>query len=159
MYIYIYICCAAPRSSPSPGWLRTNDSNGVNTNGVVAKVMMFCQIAEKGTPWHFWEDKSRLRGVTQKSLCQTNMKFAVNPLVLTPFVPFRLVIMHTYMHTYLRCSPSCIRTCATVIATAHRCGKDPHTYRRRENMVGVNMVLAEYHQIQHGYYKYVLFVI
>ena len=46
----------------------------------------FSQIGEKGTPWHFWENQSRLTGVPKKSLCQTNMTFAVTPLVLTPFV-------------------------------------------------------------------------
>ena len=38
--------------------------------------------------WHFREDKSRLTGVPKRSLSK-NMKFAVTPLVLTPFVPFR----------------------------------------------------------------------
>ena len=71
-----------------PGhWLRTN---GVNTNGAAAKVMNFdrLHIGEKGTPCHFSEGKNRLTGVPKKSLCQKNMKFAVTPLVLTPFVPF-----------------------------------------------------------------------
>ena len=45
------------------------------------------QIGEKGTPWHFWEHKSRLTGVHKKSLSK-NMKFAVTPWVLTPFCPF-----------------------------------------------------------------------
>ena len=40
-------------------------------------------------PWHFWEDKGRLTGVPTRSLCQTNIQFAVTPLALTPFVPFR----------------------------------------------------------------------
>ena len=30
----------------------------------------FWQIERKGTPWHFWEDDSRLMGVPKKSLCQ-----------------------------------------------------------------------------------------
>ena len=30
----------------------------------------FRQIGEKDTPWHFWEDKSRLTGVPKRSLCQ-----------------------------------------------------------------------------------------
>ena len=37
-------------------WLRTN---GVNTNGAAAKVMIFDRLGEKGTPWHFCEDKLR----------------------------------------------------------------------------------------------------
>ena len=31
--------------------------------------------------------------------------------------------------------------------------------RRRENMVGVSMVLAEYHQIKHGYYEYMCYLL
>ena len=30
----------------------------------------FWQIGQKGTPWHFWEDKSGLTGVPKRSLCQ-----------------------------------------------------------------------------------------
>ena len=37
----------------------------------------------------FWEHKCILTGAPKKSLCQKNMQFAVTPLVLTPFVPFR----------------------------------------------------------------------
>ena len=44
-------------------------------------------LGEKGTPWHFSEDKSKLTGVSEKSLSK-NMRFAVTPLVLTPFRPF-----------------------------------------------------------------------
>ena len=45
---------------------------------------------EKGTPWHFWGDKSRLiNGSTPKVPLSKNMKFAVTQLVLTRFVPFR----------------------------------------------------------------------
>ena len=39
---------------------------------------------EKGTPWHFWEDKSRLTSA-QKVPLSKNMKSAVTPLVPTPF--------------------------------------------------------------------------
>ena len=49
-------------------WLRADE---VNTDGAAAKVV-FWQIDEKGTPWHFWEDKSRLTGVPKKSLRQKN---------------------------------------------------------------------------------------
>ena len=59
-------------------------TNGVDTNGAAAKVMIAC--GEKCTPWHFREDESRLTGVPQKSPSK-NMKIAVTPLVLTPFVP------------------------------------------------------------------------
>ena len=47
------------------------------------------QIGEKGTPWHFWEDKSRLTEVPTTSLCETTGTFALTPLVLNPFVPFQ----------------------------------------------------------------------
>ena len=50
--------------------------------------MNFDRLREKGTPWHFWESKSRLTGVPKKYPSK-NMEFAVTPLVLTPFVPFR----------------------------------------------------------------------
>ena len=47
----------------------------------------FWHIGEKGTPWHFWEYKSRLTWwEPKKSLCQKNMKFAETPSVLTAFV-------------------------------------------------------------------------
>ena len=42
--------------------------NGVSTNGAAAKVMDFDRLGQKGTLWHFWEVKSRLTGVPNKSL-------------------------------------------------------------------------------------------
>ena len=69
-----------------PTWLRRN---GVNTDGAAAVVVNFDRVREKVTPRHFWEDKSRLTGVPQKSLSNKTFKFAVTPLALTPFVPFR----------------------------------------------------------------------
>ena len=61
-------------------WLRTKE---VNTNGAAAKVMFLDRLGKKvrkkGTPWHFWEDTSRLTGVPNRSLCQKNLKFAVTP--------------------------------------------------------------------------------
>ena len=49
------------------------------------------RIGEKGTPWHFWEDKSRQTGVPQKSSSVEKqvMESAATPLALTPFAPFR----------------------------------------------------------------------
>ena len=47
---------------------------------------------KESTPWHFWERKSRLTGVPKSSLCQKTLKrFAVTPLVPTPFVPLRVL--------------------------------------------------------------------
>ena len=57
--------------------------------GGAAKVMNVDTLGEKGTPWHFWEDKRRLAGAPKKSL-SNNMKFAVTPPVLTPVVPVRM---------------------------------------------------------------------
>ena len=48
-------------------------TNGVNTNGAAAKVTNFDslgKICHTSTPWHFWEDKSRLTGVPKKYVCQ-----------------------------------------------------------------------------------------
>ena len=45
----------------------------ISTSGVTPKVMFCLQLGEKGTPWHFWEYKSRLTGVPKKSLSK-NMK-------------------------------------------------------------------------------------
>ena len=57
------------------------------------KVMSFDRFGEEGTPWHFWEDKSKLTGVPKKSLCQKACKYAVIALVLTPFVPFQCPLL------------------------------------------------------------------
>ena len=56
-------------------WLRTN---GFNTNGAAAKVIVFDRLRKTGTPWQFWEDKSRLTEYP-KSPSVKNMKFAVTP--------------------------------------------------------------------------------
>ena len=57
-----------------------------STNGAAAKVINLDMLGNKFMPWHFWRDKSRSTRVPKKSLCQKNTKFAVTPLVLTPFV-------------------------------------------------------------------------
>ena len=48
----------------------------------------FRQIGEKGTPWHFWEDHSRLTGVPKKSLCQQKHESCSDPISADPFCPF-----------------------------------------------------------------------
>ena len=80
--IIIIIIAPSSSSSVSPGrrvwekrvpvceararpWLRTN---GVSANGAHCKSDEFWQMREKGTPWHFWEDKRRLTGVPKKSV-------------------------------------------------------------------------------------------
>ena len=67
-------------------WLRTN---GVSTNGAAAEVTSFDRLGEKGTPCHVWEEQW-VSGSTQKVPLSKHMKLAVIPLVLTPFVPFRM---------------------------------------------------------------------
>ena len=77
--LYNVICASrttSSSSSPRPGlegsgscisfWSRTNR---VDTNEAAAKVMKFDRL-KKGTPWHFWDDKSRLTGAPKKFLCQ-----------------------------------------------------------------------------------------
>ena len=34
------------------------------------QVINSVRLGEKGTPWHFWQDRSRLTGIPQKYLCQ-----------------------------------------------------------------------------------------
>ena len=87
IYIYIYIT-ERERETLHNVWLRTN---GVNTAGAAANVTNLDRLGKKGTPWHFWEDTSRLTGVQSPSVKQHDV-FAVTPLVLTPFVPFRQVV-------------------------------------------------------------------
>ena len=70
-------------SSQSLSWSRTN---GVNTNGAAAKVMNFDRSGKKGTPWHFWEDKRRLKGVHQKSLCQSTPKLRSDLMSADPIL-------------------------------------------------------------------------
>ena len=76
MYIYIYI-------------YKHIYIHICNTNGAAAKVMRFDRLGKKGTPWHSWEDYSRLKEIPKKVPLSKKLKFAVIPLVLTPFVPFR----------------------------------------------------------------------
>ena len=64
-------------------WLRTT---GVNTNGAAARVMNLTDW-EKGTPWHYWEDKNRLTGVPKRSLCQKH-EICSDPVSADPICPF-----------------------------------------------------------------------
>ena len=66
-------------------WLRTN---GVDTNGAAAEVMHFDRLGKKVRPGTFGKIK-QVSGSTRKVPLSKNMNFAVTPLVLTPFVPFR----------------------------------------------------------------------
>ena len=47
----------------------------------------FWQVGENGTPWHFWEDKSRSTGVPKKSLCQKH-ELCGGPSSADPVCPF-----------------------------------------------------------------------
>ena len=65
-------------------------SRWTGRNGADAKVMNFDRFGEKGTPWHFWEGKSRLTGVPQEvPLSNKTINIAVTPLVLTQILYHR----------------------------------------------------------------------
>ena len=93
IYIYIHIHTYLPTYPPTylptylPTYIHTYihtymhtyihtylvaDTWGFNTNGAAAKVASLGRLGEKGTPWHFWEDKMKLTGVPKRSLCKTN---------------------------------------------------------------------------------------
>ena len=67
-------------TAPLTCWLRTN---GVNTNGATAKVTNFDGLGKEVRPGTFGNIKV---GYPKSPVKQ--LKFAVTPLVLTPFVPF-----------------------------------------------------------------------
>ena len=48
----------------------------------------FWQIGEKGTPWHFWGDESRLMGVTERSLSTKIWNVQWPPISADPICPF-----------------------------------------------------------------------
>ena len=65
-------------------------TNGVNTSGAAAEVMSFDGLGKKVRPGTFGEIKVGYREYPKSTPVNTkNMKFAVTPLALTPFVPFR----------------------------------------------------------------------
>ena len=72
-----FLVCLLPSRSPCPPagasarapWFA--DKWGRHWWGC-CKSNEFRQLGDKGTAWHFWEDKSRLRGVPNKSLWQNN---------------------------------------------------------------------------------------
>ena len=47
---------------------------GINADGAAAKIMSFIGLGEKSTPWHFWEDNSRVTGVPERSPCKKTCK-------------------------------------------------------------------------------------
>ena len=62
--------------------------NGVSTNGAAAKLINLGRLGKKVRPGFFGKIKVGWRGYP-KSPCHKNIEFAVTPLVLNPFVPFR----------------------------------------------------------------------
>ena len=62
----------APILGAAPAHLVAADKWG--TNGTAAKVTNFDRWREKGRPWHFWGDESRLTGVHKNSHCQKTRK-------------------------------------------------------------------------------------
>ena len=96
MYIYIYIYVYAPskrrfRFAPRRRF-SCLQTKGVDTNGAAGKVIKFDRSRKKVRPWHFWQNQSGLTGVTKQVTLSTTKTFAVTPLVLTPFVPFRSML-------------------------------------------------------------------
>ena len=75
------------RTGRTPSWLFAYGQMGSTLMGP-QQSNEFRQIEIRIiTPWHFCADKNRLTGVPPKSLSK-NVKFAVTPLMLTPFLPF-----------------------------------------------------------------------
>ena len=70
-------------------WLRTN---GVNSNWVAAKVINFGGLGDNWQILTEWYPTS--------TSVEKNINFAVTPLVLTPFVPFRSVCIYIYIYAY-----------------------------------------------------------
>ena len=69
IYVYVYVfvyCTIFVQAFPADKW-------GQHYWGC-CKSNELWQIGEKGTPWRFWEDKSRLTGVSKKFLCQKTQK-------------------------------------------------------------------------------------
>ena len=67
----------------STPWLRTN---GVDTNGAAAEVMVFDRLGKKVRPGTFGEYKSRLTGGPKKSLCQKH-EICSDPISADPICP------------------------------------------------------------------------
>ena len=78
-----------PRNRPRVG-LVGRGQNGVNTNGAAAKVMDFDRLRKKVRPGTFWNIAAGQREHRRKVPLSTNITFAVTPVVLTLFVPFRV---------------------------------------------------------------------
>ena len=82
-------------------WLRTN---GVSTNEDAAKAISVDRLGKKVRPDTFGKIKV---GSREYPICPSvNMKFAVTPLVLTPFVPFRALSIRELRVCRVRISES-----------------------------------------------------
>ena len=79
---------AAPRRAPPRRRVSRLRKNGVNTNGATAKVTFFDRSGKRYAVALLGRYKY-VNGSTQQVPLSKNMKFAVTPLVLTPFVTFR----------------------------------------------------------------------
>ena len=93
MFVYsMFLCCFADaglvvvgRGRVDVPWLRTN---GVSTARAAAKVMNFDRLRKKGTPWQFWEDKSRLTGYPKGPSAEKKHKICSDPISADPICPF-----------------------------------------------------------------------
>ena len=66
--------------------------------GPLPKSWVLTDWGQKGTPWHFWEDLSRLTGVPQKDPIKKH-EIRSNPISADPICPFpsssRRMLSHT----------------------------------------------------------------
>ena len=126
-------------------WLRTN---GVGTNGAAAKVMNSDRLGEKGTPWHFWEDKSRLTGAPKKSFSQKTQKCS-DPISADPICPFprasrrRRGRVRSSGRSFTSCSISQLDSCSCYI-----CSKDKTTRKLFLKQRKINNNTMDKHKIQ-----------
>ena len=76
---------------------RRKGTDGVHTPGAAAKVMSFGRLGKKVRPGTFGKMKVSQREYPKSPSVKQNMTFAVTPLVLTPFVPFRASLIITIL--------------------------------------------------------------
>ena len=73
---------------------------GSTLMGAAAKVMNFDRLGNKVRPGTFGKINRQVNGSAQKVPLSNNMKFAVTPMALTPFVPFRVIYVVSTLAGY-----------------------------------------------------------